>query len=209
MKPIQLSVPDCKRVEWQEVDGKTIAVLVDEEVKDERPVTERIKTFEDACVALNKRAEAGDETAGDLLSDYESNSDNILCKEMLACMKLFIIVAALNEGWEPKLEKDEYRYYPWFRLYTKDEYEELSEEEKGRAVLRSGSGAVAYVGVVFVYAYYASSGSNTGYCSRLAFRTRELALYAGEQFAEEFVDFMFKPRDNEIERLQIRTKKRK
>lgn len=197
MKQIQLSVPDGKRVEWQEVDGKTIAVLVDEEVKDDRPVTERIKTFEDACVALNKRAEAGDETAGDLLADYESNRDNILCKEMLACMKLFIIVAALNEGWEPKFEKGEYRYYPWFRLYTKDEYEELSEEEKGRAVLRSGGNTYAYGGVVCVYAYNASSSSNTSGGARLAFRTRELALYAGVQFAGEFVDFIFKPRDNE------------
>lgn len=197
MKQIQLSVPDGKRVEWQEVDGKTIAVLVDEEVKDDRPVTERIKTFEDACVALNKRAEAGDETAGDLLADYESNRDNILCKEMLACMKLFIIVAALNEGWEPKFEKDEYRYYPWFRLYTKDEYEELSEEEKGRAVNCSGSNASAYDGVVCVDVVHASSSSSTGGGARLSFRTRELALYAGEQFAEEFVDFIFKPRDNE------------
>ena len=197
MKQIQLNVPDGKRVEWQEVDGKTIAVLVDEEVKDDRPVTERIKTFEDACVALNKRAEAGDETAGDLLADYESNRDNILCKEMLACMKLFIIVAALNEGWEPKFEKDEYRYYPWFRLYTKDEYEELSEEEKGRAVLRSGNNTNAYYGVVYVNANFASSNSFTSYGARLAFRTSDLALYAGEQFAEEFADFIFKPRDNE------------
>ena len=197
MKQIQLNVPDGKRVEWQEVDGKTIAVLVDEEVKDDRPVTERIKTFEDACVALNKRAEAGDETAGDLLADYESNRDNILCKEMLACMKLFIIVAAINEGWEPKFEKDEYRYYPWFRLYTKDEYEELSEEEKGRAVLRSGNNTNAYYGVVYVNANFASSNSFTSYGARLAFRTSELALYAGEQFAEEFADFIFKPRDNE------------
>ena len=197
MKQIQLSVPDGKRVEWQEVDGKTIAVLVDEEVKADRPVTERIKTFEDACVALNKRAEAGDETAGDLLADYESNRDNISCKEMLACMKLFIIVAALNEGWEPKFEKDEFRYYPWFRLYTKDEYEELSEEEKGHCVLCSGYNTHSFSGFVFCDTHYDASYSFTNNGSRLAFRTRELALYAGEQFAEEFVDFIFKPRDNE------------
>lgn len=197
MKQFQLEVPDGKRVEWQNVDGKTIAVLVDEEVKDDRPVTERIKTFEDACVALNKRAEAGDETAGILLADYESNRDNIICKEMLACMKLFIIVAALNEGWEPQFVKDEYRYYPWFRLYTKEEYDELSEEEKGRAVLRSGGGASAVSGVVCVSASSASSSSSTSGGARLAFRTRELALYAGEQFAEEFADFLFKPRDSE------------
>ena len=197
MKQFQLEVPDGKRVEWQEVGGKTIAVLVDEEVKDNRPVTERIKTFEDACIALNKRAEAGDETAGILLADYESNRDNILCKEMLACMKLFIIVAALNEGWEPQFVKDEYRYYPWFRLYTNEEYEELSEEERGRAVLRSGSSTNAYSGVVYVHANVASSYSYAYSGARLAFRTRELALYAGEQFAEEFADFLFKPRDSE------------
>lgn len=197
MKQIQLSVPDGKRVEWQEVDGKTIAVLVDEEVKDDRPVTERVKTFEDACVALNKRAEAGDETAGDLLADYESNRDNISCKEMLACMKLFIIVDALNDGWEPKFEKGEHRYYPCFRLYTKDEYEVLSEEEKGRAVLRSGDNTNAHYRVVYVGANYATSHSVTSFGARLAFRTCELALYAGKQFAEEFADFLFKSRDNE------------
>lgn len=197
MKQIKLSVPDGKRVEWQEVDGKTIAVLVDEEVKADRPVTERIKTFEDACVALNKRAEAGDETAGDLLADYESNRDNISCKEMLACMKLFIIVAALNEGWEPKFAKGEYRYYPWFYLYTKEQYDELDDEEKGRCVLRSGFSTYANCGFVYVNANDDASYSSSVSGSRLAFRTRELAAYAGMQFIEEWADFMFKPRDNE------------
>ena len=110
-------------------------------------------------------------------------------------MKLFIIVAALNEGWEPKFEKDEFRYYPWFRLYTKDEYEELSEEEKGRAVLRSGGNANASGWVACVDVY--GSLSSPGYGSRLGFKTRELALYAGKQFEEEFADFLFKPLDNE------------
>lgn len=197
MKQIKLSVPDGKRVEWQEVDGKTIAVLVDEEVKADRPVTERIKTFEDACVALNKRAEAGDETAGDLLADYESNRDNISCKEMLACMKLFIIVAALNEGWEPKFEKDEYRYFPWFYFYTKEQYDELDDDVKGRCVLRSGVSTYSGGGFVFCNAYYDASGSYTNFGYRLALRTRELAIYAGMQFIEEWADFMFKPRDNE------------
>lgn len=197
MKQIQLSVPDGKRVEWQEVDGKTIAVLVDEEVKDDRPVTERIKTFEDACVALNKRAEAGDETAGDLLADYESNGDNISCKEMLACMKLFIIVAALNEGWEPKFGESECRYYPCFFLYTKEQYDELDDEKKGRCVLRSGSHASSCVGFAFYSVLNDASLSSTSLGSRLVFRTCKLAAYAGRQFIEEWADFLFKPRDNE------------
>ena len=160
-------------------------------------IRDRIKTFEDALHELNTRATDGDETAGILLADYESNADNIKSPQTLAYMKLAIITYALNEGWEPQFTTDEYRYYPWFRLYTKDEYEELSEEEKGRAVLRSGNNTNAYYGVVYVNANFASSNSFTSYGARLAFRTSELALYAGEQFAEEFADFIFKPRDNE------------
>ena len=93
--------------------------------------------------------------------------------------------------------KDECRYYPWFRIYTNEEYEELSEEERGHAVLRSGSNTGASSGVVFVNANYSPLYSGAYVGTRLAFRTRELALYAGEQFTEEFADFLFKPRDSE------------
>ena len=43
-KTIQIQIPEGKVAEWQEIDGKTILVAVDE--VDNRPVTERIKTFE-------------------------------------------------------------------------------------------------------------------------------------------------------------------
>ena len=49
-KTIQIEVHADKKAEWQEVGGKTVLVMVDE--KDNRPVTERIKTFEDACNEL-------------------------------------------------------------------------------------------------------------------------------------------------------------
>ena len=48
-KKIEIEVPEGKKAEWQEIDGKTILVAVDE--ADKRPVTERIKTFEDAVLA--------------------------------------------------------------------------------------------------------------------------------------------------------------
>lgn len=51
-KTIQIEVPADKKVEWQEIGGKTVLVMVDE--KDNRPVTERIKTFEDACNELGE-----------------------------------------------------------------------------------------------------------------------------------------------------------
>lgn len=53
-------------------------------------------------------------------------------------------------------------------LYTGDKYDFNSD--RGRAVLRAGRNAYAYVGLVFANASYASSFSYTYYGARLAFR---------------------------------------
>lgn len=183
-KEITIPVPDGKRAEW--ING--VLTLVDEQKVDNRPVTERIKTFTDACNAL------GDEHP--LVKEYLKVADgNIILDDLYAYLKLRIIVAALNEGWEPKFEKGERRYYPWFYLYTKEQYDELDDEEKGRCVLRFGTHS--HSGFVYCLAYNDASYSSTNDGSRLAFRTRELAAYAGRQFTEEWADFMFKPRTGE------------
>lgn len=185
-KQITIPVPDGKRAEW--ING--VLTLVDEQKVDNRPVTERIKTFTDACNAL------GDEHP--LVKEYLRVADgNIILDDLYAYLKLRIIVAALNEGWEPKFTEDEYRYFPWFYFYTKEEYDKLDDEEKGLCVLRSGYYTYSYHGFVFCYASYDASVSFTFSGSRLAFRTRELAAYAGRQFIEEWADFMFKPRTGE------------
>ena len=186
-KEITIPVPDGKRAEW--ING--VLTLVDEQKVDNRPVTERIKTFDDAREAL------GDEHP--FVKEYWSvvNIDLDITQDLIAYLKLRIIVAALNEGWEPKFEKGEYRYIPWFYFYTKEEYDKLDDEEKGRCVLRSGHYPSASCGFVYFSADYDASYSSTFYGSRLAFRTRELAAYAGRQFTEEWADFMFKPRTGE------------
>lgn len=185
-KQITIPVPDGKRAEW--ING--VLTLVDEQKVDNRPVTERIKTFTDACNAI------GDEHP--LVKEYLRVADgNIILDDLYAYLKLRIIVAALNEGWEPKFEKGEYRYFPWFYLYTKEQYDELDDEEKWRCVLRSGGSTSSVSGFVFCSALNAASYSCTSYGSRLTFRSRELAAYAGRQFIEEWADFMFKPRTGE------------
>ena len=188
-KEITIPVPDGKRAEW--ING--VLTLVDEQKVENRPVTERIKTLDDACNAL------GDEHP--LVTQYRLTAaaykGDPMTEDFIAYLKLRIIVAALNEGWEPKFTEDEYRYFPWFYFYTKEEYDKLDDEEKGRCVLRSGNYTDAYYGFVFVSASYDASVSYTGNGSRLAFRTRELAAYAGRQFSEEWSDFMFKPRTGE------------
>ena len=188
-KEITIPVPDGKRAEW--ING--VLTLVDEQKVENRPVTERIKTFDDACNAL------GDEHP--LVTQYRLTAaaykGDPMTEDFIAYLKLRIIVAALNEGWEPKFTEDEYRYFPWFFFYTKEEYDKLDDEEKGRCVLRSGFSTGSAYGFVSCDAYYDASSSYTSVGSRLAFRTRELAAYAGRQFTEEWADFMFKPRTGE------------
>lgn len=195
-KTIQIEVPADKKAEWQEVGGKTVLVMVDE--KDNRPVTERIKTFEDACNELGEDYP--------MVSVYDAlvtraNGEQSLAewmgKDVVAFLKLRIITEALNEGWHPKFTEDEYRYYPWFCIYTKEEYDNFSEEEKRRCVGRAYSSADAFGGLVYADAVNASSYSHTVSGARLAFSNRDLAEYAGKQFIDIWADFVYEISDNE------------
>lgn len=198
-KTIQIEVPANKKAEWQEVDGKTVLVMVDE--KDNRPVAERIKTFEDACNELGEDHP--------MVSVYDAlvtraNGEQSLAewmgKDVVAFLKLRIITEALNEGWHPKFTEDEYRYYPWFYIYTKEEYDNFSEEEKRRCVGRALHSANAFGGLVDSGANNASSDSFAGSGVRLAFSNRDLAEYAGRQFIDIWADFVFEISDNENEK---------
>ena len=159
-----------------------------------RPIIERVKTFEDACRELGEDHPFVLAYQNTNLRDPEVAEEN---RDILAYMKLRIIAAALNEGWVPQFTENEYRYFPWFFFYTKEEYDKLDDDEKGRCVLRSGVSTYSYVGFVSCSADYDASSSDTNVGSRLAFRTHELAAYAGRQFIEEWADFMFKPRTGE------------
>ena len=198
-KTIQIEVPHGKKAEWQEVDGKTVLVMVDE--KDNRPVTERIKTFEDVCNELGED--------NPMVSVYDAlvsraNGEQSLAewmgKDVVAFLKLRIITEALNEGWHPKFTEDEYRYYPWFYIYTKEEYDNFSEEEKRRCVGRAYYNANACGGLVCSDANNASSGSYASSGVRLAFSNRDLAEYAGRQFIDIWTDFVFEISDNKNEK---------
>ena len=114
-------------------------------------------------------------------------------------MKLAIIAAALNEGWEPKFTKGEYRWFPWFELFTKEELDEMDEQQCSRVAQRSNIYAFANGGVACVYASNDSSYTYTYYGSHLAFREKAIAEYAGKQFIETWADFVFKTKEEEAE----------
>lgn len=187
-KKVEIEIPVGKVAKW--VDG--VLTLVDEKPQD---VTERIKTFEDALNELEVRAANGDNTAKMLYDDWHNVTTD--SDDLIAYLQLRIITAALNEGWEPQFTKGERRWYFWYDLITKEQYDKLSAEDKSRVVGRGGYNANAHYGLVYSYANYASSGSDTSYGSRLAFKSEKLAAYAGRQFAEIYADFCFKPKSEE------------
>lgn len=68
-------------------------------------ITDRIKTYEDACNELDINPLDEDELTGFGLT-----------KDDIAYQKLKVITKALNEGWVPDVcDNRVYRYYPWFR----------------------------------------------------------------------------------------------
>ena len=156
-----------------------------------KDVTERIKTFDDAYNELGSNhpfCKAWD-------SIYQGDNKNDDCediKDVIAYHKLHIIAAALNEGWKPKFTKDEYRYYPFYCFYTKQEYDNLSDRDKEtcRAVGRASNNAVAYDGLFWAYEDTGFSSPYTAHGSRLAFKNRKLAEYAGKQFIDIYKDFV-------------------
>lgn len=185
MKKIEIEIPDGKEAKW--VNG--VLSLVD--VEDNRPITERVKTFEDACAVLGEN-HLYVQMFQDIYTKSEKAGANVN-SDVVAYLKLRIITAALNEGWEPQFTSDEWRWYPWFRLLTKSDIEELSEEERCRVVGRAYSTADAHGGLVDASAYHVSTYSYTVSGSRLAFKSEELAYYAGTQFAEIYANFCFIP----------------
>ena len=170
------------------VGRKAIKEQLGERLSEILPVTDRVKTFNDAVEELGEEHEAV--KAYRAVEWYLRNQ----MSDIKAYLQLRIITAALNEGWEPQFVRGEYRWYGWYDLISKEDYEALSDEEKGRCVGRSSSNAVAYGGLVYSYAFYASSSSYTGSSSRLAFKSEKLAEYAAKQFIEIYADFCFIPK---------------
>lgn len=155
---------------------------------DNRPVTERIKSFEDALDELEVRAANGDNTAKMLYDDWHNVTTD--SDDLIAFLKLRIVCAALNEGWEPKHTEDEVRYYPWHWLYTQDELNDMREEEKiNRCMLPTGEYQTEYAGFGSACSHYAPSYADAILGSRLCLRSDELAVYCGKQFIKLWADF--------------------
>ena len=151
-------------------------------------IMERVKTFEDACEVLGEEHSYVQEYRGIANDNFDFTQD------IIAYLKLRIICAALNEGWKPTFSDGECRYYPWFYIYNKNEYEKINKDEKKKChvISRSSYDAYAFGGVVFSSLNISTSYSYSYHGSQIVFKTRELAEYCEKQFIDIWVDYLFR-----------------
>ena len=155
--------------------------------KDNRPVTERIKTFEDAMKALGNHALVNQYRR---ITEEQNPPMDETATDLIAYLKLRIITAALNEGWEPQFTQDEERWYPWFFLYTAEELAEKSDEwkrERHLTTMQYHRGE--WAGLASAHSYSAPSTAYAYFGSRLCFKSDTLAEYAGKTFIDLWMDF--------------------
>ncbi len=130
-------------------------------------IKERMKSFEDALSIMEQirpsiRLEY--KHICDLKSDYT--------KRLIAEFQLLVLSEVLNEGWKPNWnDSNEYKYYPWFFVGG----DASDGAGAGFGIVRSDVGASA--------AY-----TNVG--SRLCFKSRALAEYAGRTFTTLYEQYL-------------------
>lgn len=176
---------------------KVLATLLGEDFCVAKDIKDRVKTFEDAC------RELGNDHP--LVIQYKLYNEQMkgnfdYMEDLTSYFKLRIITAALNEGWEPQFTKDEYRWYPWYNLYTQEEIDRMDEDEKKEVGLLLWGGYALYgslCGLASAASYVAWSYSSSFFGSRLAFKSEELATYAGKQFIKIYANFCFKPENTQ------------
>ena len=111
-------------------------------------------------------------------------------------MKLEIISRALwGKSFEPEpdAEGNKIYWYPWFALYTKDEVDRMSDEERKSlcgALFGGSANSGAYAGFGYLYAVNRSSYWNANIGFRLCQETEEKAAYFGRQFIELWAEYL-------------------
>ena len=117
-------------------------------------ITDRIKSYEDACDELGEQP-----INEDLFRSAGFTEDEINYR------KIKTITRALNEGWVADYTNDKQeKWWPWFKVSSS--------------------------GFVVVAASYRYSDAGAGDGSRLCFKNRDLAEYAGKQFTELYKNFI-------------------
>lgn len=155
---------------------KVLAALFGDIVKRPTPTLDDYKTiqeYEDACIAL-----------GEDPMDEAKLMDAGTPPHIIALMKLETISRALwGRNFEPKpdAEGKETYWWVWSALYTQQEINNMSAEDRG-ALLSATATYGANAGFGCLFTHYRSSNSIAHIGFRLCQETQEKARYFGRQF---------------------------
>lgn len=125
----------------------------------------KIVTLKSKPQKVTDRIKTFDDVLTELNMPRGVNRPFVETTDEYAYVQLKLIAKALNEGWEPNWDdNNEYKYYPWFYM-------------------DGGSSGFRFYDCDYWY-----SSSYVG--SRLCYKSRELAEYAGKQFLSVYREFM-------------------
>lgn len=157
-----------------------------------------IKSYEDACDVLGLSPILSENRNKALCAQFPDHYDfrQNMPKHIIALMKLEIISRALwGKSFEPEpdAEGNKIYWYPWFALYTKDEVDRMSDEERKSlcgALFGGNANYGALAGFGSLVAIYRSSYSDASIGFRLCQETEEKAAYFGRQFIELWAEYL-------------------
>lgn len=153
----------------------------------EIPEWQNIKTFEDACIALNI-----DGTFG-----YTANTPWEIVKHLRAIWKLDIIRKALNGDWKPSLVRGSV-YYPYVKFYPASQKEREAESEHkewklgesfkadGKKYTLVKGGYSSYCGGLTDFS--CGYGTIQPYLGLLSCKNREIAKHMSLYFSKEIFE---------------------
>lgn len=104
MKSIKIDIPEGYVVDENNSSFENIIFK-----KKPSEITDRVKTVEDACKELG-------EHDAEVRTLRQLESITSLSKSVIDSQKLVVVIKALNEGWYPDWDKDDYKYYPYFTM---------------------------------------------------------------------------------------------
>ena len=153
----------------QEVKDVLAALFCKPEKKPTLDDYKSIKSYEDACEALDISPIYSDNAVKAVCVNINQHWDyrQEMPKHIIALMKLEVISRALwGRNWEPKpdAEGNNIMWYPWFALWTKKEIEERKDEFNG-ALLSADAylGAAAGFGSLGAGDRSSAAGASVGF----------------------------------------------
>lgn len=169
---------------YEQADDKTKKVLAS---IFQIPVTERIRDFKDVI------RELGNDHP--FVQEYNMvvNAVGLDDSDLLCYLKMRMVCAALNEGWEPTLQvnKREFRFYPMYWLSNNGFG--VTGRRDNAVVKMEGENGGWYTSTSFS----SFTGANMTIGSHLCLKTEQLAKHAAKHFSGLWLSWMAGKRGGE------------